>query len=51
MRGAVVTAPRQIDRRDLPVPTPAPGEVLIRIRAGSICGTDMHACTLAASVA
>lgn len=42
MRGAMVTAPRQIEFRDLPVPTPGPGEALIRIRAGSICGTDMH---------
>jgi threonine 3-dehydrogenase len=27
---------------DLPVPTPGPGEVLIRVKAMSICGTDLH---------
>lgn len=27
---------------ELPVPTPGPDEVLIRIEAASICGTDLH---------
>jgi len=27
---------------DVPVPTPGPGEVLIRVEAASICGTDLH---------
>jgi threonine 3-dehydrogenase len=27
---------------DLPVPRPGPGEVLIRVAAASICGTDVH---------
>jgi threonine 3-dehydrogenase len=26
----------------IPVPTPGPGEVLIRVEAASICGTDLH---------
>ena len=25
-----------------PVPTPGPGEVLLRMEAASICGTDAH---------
>jgi len=29
--------------RDLPMPTPAPGEHLVRIEASGICGSDMHA--------
>ncbi|MFC5847504.1 L-threonine 3-dehydrogenase [Deinococcus petrolearius] len=27
---------------DVPVPTPGPGELLIRVRKSSICGTDVH---------
>ena len=27
---------------EVPVPTPGPDEVLIRIEAASICGTDLH---------
>lgn len=27
---------------DLPVPSPGEGEVLIRVKAAAICGTDMH---------
>lgn len=29
--------------RDLPVSAPGPGEVLVRIRASGICGSDLHA--------
>ncbi|MHB9131526.1 MAG: zinc-dependent alcohol dehydrogenase [Armatimonadota bacterium] len=28
--------------RDMPVPTPGPGEVLIEVKACGICGTDVH---------
>jgi threonine 3-dehydrogenase len=28
--------------RDVPVPEPGPGEVLIRVEAASVCGTDVH---------
>jgi alcohol dehydrogenase, propanol-preferring len=28
--------------RDLPVPRPAPGELLIRVRACAVCRTDLH---------
>ncbi len=44
MRAAVVPvlgAPLEI--RDLPVPSPGPGEVLVRIEASGICHTDIHA--------
>jgi propanol-preferring alcohol dehydrogenase len=44
MRAAVVPslgAPLEI--RDLPVPTPGPGQVLVRIEASGICHTDIHA--------
>ena len=44
MRAAVVTdfsKPLQI--QDLPVPEPAPGQVLVRIEACGLCHTDIHA--------
>ncbi len=28
--------------RDVPVPSPAPGEVLVRVRACAVCGSDVH---------
>ena len=44
MKAAVVTSftePLQI--QDLPVPAPAPGQVLVRIEASGLCHTDIHA--------
>jgi L-iditol 2-dehydrogenase len=32
----------QIDIRDLPIPAPADGEVLVKVHACGVCGTDMH---------
>jgi threonine 3-dehydrogenase len=31
-----------LELQDLPVPKPRPDEVLVRVRAASICGTDLH---------
>ncbi len=31
-----------IEIREVPVPTPGPGEVLVRVQAASVCGTDLH---------
>lgn len=31
-----------LEIRTVPVPAPGPGEVLVRVRAGGICGTDLH---------
>ncbi|MFC8796631.1 alcohol dehydrogenase AdhP [Promicromonospora sp. NPDC057138] len=44
MRAAVVTdftAPLQV--KDVPIPEPGPGEVLVRIEASGLCHTDIHA--------
>ena len=41
-RSAVLHAPRQLTIEDRPVPEPAPGEVLVRVVAVGICGSDVH---------
>lgn len=43
MKALVYTGTRQLDYRDAPLPTPRPGESLVRIEASGICGSDMHA--------
>jgi threonine dehydrogenase-like Zn-dependent dehydrogenase len=43
LRAAVVEEPGRIAVRDLPDPSPAAGEVLIRVVCASICGSDHHA--------
>jgi L-iditol 2-dehydrogenase len=42
MRALVVTAPDDFAVRDVDRPTPGPFEVLCRVRAAAICGTDPH---------
>jgi threonine 3-dehydrogenase len=31
-----------IELREVPVPSPGPGEVLVRVQSASVCGTDLH---------
>ncbi|BDG60174.1 zinc-binding dehydrogenase [Caldinitratiruptor microaerophilus] len=35
--------PGQVELRDVPVPEPGPGQVLVRVAACGICGSDLHA--------
>jgi propanol-preferring alcohol dehydrogenase len=43
VRAMVLTAPGQpLEERDLPIPEPGPGEVLIRVSACAVCRTDLH---------
>ncbi|WP_457629285.1 L-threonine 3-dehydrogenase [Oceanithermus sp.] len=43
MKALVKEAPAPgLSLRDVPVREPGPGEILIRIKAASICGTDLH---------
>lgn len=42
MEALVVTEPSALEIREVPVPEPGPNEVLARVRAVSICGTDAH---------
>jgi L-iditol 2-dehydrogenase len=40
MRAAVLHGPRDLRVEGVPPPVPGPGEVLVRVRAAGICGTD-----------
>lgn len=40
MRAMVLTAPGEFEIKDVPVPTPGPGEVLCKIGGVAICGSD-----------
>jgi 2-desacetyl-2-hydroxyethyl bacteriochlorophyllide A dehydrogenase len=43
MKALVYTSPNEMTYRDEPQPAPSSGEVLIRVDAVGICGSDMHA--------
>ncbi|MFZ5509221.1 MAG: galactitol-1-phosphate 5-dehydrogenase [Pseudomonadota bacterium] len=43
MKALVYTHPNEVTYRDEPNPVAGPGEVLLRIDAVGICGSDMHA--------
>ena len=43
MKALVYTGPEALEVREVPDPTPATGEVLVRIGSSGICGSDMHA--------
>lgn len=34
--------PGNLELQDMPVPAPAPGEVLLKVLAAGVCGTDLH---------
>jgi L-iditol 2-dehydrogenase len=42
LKALLLTAASQLEFTDFPSPTPASGEVLVRIRACGICGSDIH---------
>jgi len=42
MRAGVFTGCGHIERRDLPMPEPAAGQVLLRVLGCGVCGTDYH---------
>jgi 2-desacetyl-2-hydroxyethyl bacteriochlorophyllide A dehydrogenase len=42
MRAAVFVSRNRIELREVPRPTPGPGEVLVEITLTTICGTDVH---------
>ena len=42
MRGVVFLGDRRLEIRELPDPTPGPGQVVLAMRASGLCGTDLH---------
>ncbi len=42
MRQAVMIAPGKIEIRNVPIPKPGEGEVLLRIQRIGVCGSDVH---------
>ncbi|HHE70938.1 MAG TPA: L-threonine 3-dehydrogenase, partial [Chloroflexi bacterium] len=42
MRALVIGSPGVAEVAEVPMPSPGPGEVLIRVAACGICGTDVH---------
>lgn len=42
MKALVLNQYKQLDYQEMPVPKPGPGEVLIRVQAVGICGSDVH---------
>lgn len=42
MRQAVMTAPGRIELREVPVPAPGNGQVLVRMKRIGVCGSDIH---------
>lgn len=41
MRAVVYLGPEKIELWSVPIPEPAPGEVLVKVRAATTCGTDV----------
>ena len=41
MRGAMLLGPEQIEIREVSVPRPCPGKMLLRVEAATTCGTDV----------
>ena len=42
MKGVNFLGDRKLVVREFPKPTPGPGDVLVKMKASAICGTDMH---------
>jgi len=42
MSAVVYDAPRRFQLRQVPVPEPGPGEVLLAVEMAGMCGTDLH---------
>ncbi|HNT37462.1 MAG TPA: alcohol dehydrogenase catalytic domain-containing protein, partial [bacterium] len=42
MKAAVYVSKDTIEMQDLPIPKPGVGEILLKVTACGICGTDCH---------
>jgi threonine dehydrogenase-like Zn-dependent dehydrogenase len=43
VKGVVLPGQRHLELRDFPVPEPGPGQVLLRVEASGLCGSDLRA--------
>ena len=43
MRGVFLPGERRVEIREVEQPSPGPGQILVRMRASSICGSDLRA--------
>lgn len=41
MKALVYTAPHKVEKQTYPDPLPKPGEVVVRVRAAGVCGSDL----------
>src|SRR5689334_21909233 len=42
MKGLVFLGERKMEFRDFPDPVPGPDEVIVRMKASGMCGSDLH---------
>ncbi len=42
MRGAIIPGNRTVVLKEFPVPEPGPGQVLVKMKAATVCGSDIH---------
>ncbi len=42
MKGVVFLGDRKAEVREFPQPQPGPGEVVVQLKAGGLCGSDLH---------
>jgi D-arabinitol dehydrogenase (NADP+) len=42
MRAVVYDRPEHFEVREVPLPAPGPGEVLLKVLVAGVCGTDLH---------
>jgi L-iditol 2-dehydrogenase len=43
MRGVFFLGPGQLELREVPIPEPDPGEVIVKVESATTCGTDLKA--------
>lgn len=41
MHGIVFLGPQKLEMREIPIPDPAPGEVIVKVERATTCGTDL----------
>jgi len=42
MKGAILPGDRTVLIKEFPVPKPGPGQVLVKMKASTVCGSDIH---------